>query len=312
MMAADAGSKPTPLAFKAQPLRGSKDEPEVSGSRLVATTTAPAPPTQTSEEDVDKLELLHPELDAYTFRFEDALLDEIRDSYHHELATLLENPKNQYLFQGGQSHRAKVGKSGSYFALSFEDYPLLWFSNNDAQTYAIFRRFFEALAIEEEIRKLIDYQKRIVMYCGFLVIGDRAPAAQWHCDYAPGANAFTLITPLFELEPGHGHLLYKLGAGAQRYRYTLNEAILFGEKTAHTTEPYPPSAKKRVLVSLTFGTDKIEYWPHLKESLDTQAQYFMLPCGHVYGSCKCLKTSMLGRLSRWVQQRIVPISEITS
>jgi hypothetical protein len=265
-----------------------------------------------SEEDVNSLQLLHPELDAYTFQFEDALLDEIRDSYHSELAPLLENPQNQYLFEGGRTHRVRMGKSAPYFALSFENYPLLWISNNDAQTYAIFRRFFDALAIENEIRKLVDYRQNIIMYCGFLVVGDRAPAAQWHSDYAADANAFTLITPLFEPDPGHGNLLYKLGNQSQRYQYTLGEAIFFGEKTAHTTEPYAPSTKKRILVSMTFGTDKLEYWPQLQQSLDTQAQYFVLPCGHVYGSCKCLHTSILERLNRWVYQRIVPTSEITS
>lgn len=258
------------------------------------------------------MKLLHPDLDAYTVEFEDSLLDEIRGSYQCELAAILENPRNQYLFQGGQTHRVRIGKTGAYFALSFESYPLLWFSNNDAKTYGIFRRFFDALAIESEIRELVDCREGIVVYCGFLVVGDRAPAAQWHNDYAPGANAFTLITPLFELEPGHGHLLYKVGDQAQRYEYRKNEAIFFGEKTAHTTEPYAPSDKKRILVSMTFGTDKLEYWPHLKESLDTQAQYFVLPCGHVYGTCDCLKPSTLGRLSRWVQQRLVPISEITA
>ena len=263
------------------------------------------------------MKLLHPQLDAYTVRFKESLLDEIRDSYHRELAPVLKNPRNQYLFQGGRTHRARIGKSGSYFALSFESYPLLWFSNNDADTYAIFRRFFNSLALENEIRKLVDCREKVILYCGFLVIGDRAPSPQWHCDYAPGANAFTLITPLFELDPGHGHLLYRPGEGAsevpaQRYQYTPGEAIFFGEKTAHTTEPYAPSTKKRILVSLTFGTDKLEYWPHLKESLDTQAQYFVLPCGHVYGSCKCLKTSMLASLGRWVQRRIVPVSDITS
>lgn len=262
--------------------------------------------------DSDSLKLLHPELDAYTFRFEEALLDEIRESYRRRLAPLLESPQNQYLFEGGRTHRVRVGKSAPYFALSFESYPLLWLSNNDAETYALFRRFFDSLGIEEEVRKLVDYREKIIMYCGFLVIGDRAPASQWHCDYTPDANAFTLITPLFELEPGHGHLLYKLGNETQRYQYTLGEAIFFGEKTAHTTEPYEPSEKKRILLSMTFGTDKIEYWPQLKETLDTQAEYFVLPCGHVYGTCKCLKTSMLERLIRWAYQRIVPTSEITS
>ena len=257
------------------------------------------------------LKLLHPELDARTFQFEEALLDEIRESYLNRLSPLFEDPENQYLFQGGRSHRVKVGESAPYFALSYESYPLLWVSNNDAQTYALFRRFFDAIGIESEIRGLVDHQEKIVMYCGFLVVGDRAPAAQWHCDYAPDANAFTLITPLFDLEPEHGHLLYKLGGQTERYQYKLGEAIFFGEKTPHTTEPYEPSVKKRILVSMTFGTDKLEYWPQLRETLDSQAQYFVLPCGHVYGSCECLKTSPLERLSRWVYQRLVPISEIS-
>lgn len=255
---------------------------------------------------------LHPELDAYTFRFDNALLDEIRDSYLQQLAPILDNPKNQYLFEGGRSHRATIGASAPYLALSFESYPLLWLSNNNQEIYQVFRRFFEASGLEEHIRSFVDYKESIVMYCGFLVVGNRAPAAQWHCDYAPGANAFTLITPLFELEPGHGHLLYKLGSQTERYEYTLGEAIFFGDKTAHCTEPYPPSNSKRVLVSMTFGTDKLEYWPQLKETLESQARYFMLPCGHVFGSCECLDSSMLERLGRWFYRRIVPTSEIIS
>ena len=120
-----------------------------------------------------------------------------------------------------------------------------------------------------------------------------------------------MITPLFELDSSHGHLFYKLGEQTQRYEYTLGEGVLFGDKTAHTTEPYEPSAEKRILLSMTFGTDKLEYWPQLKESLDTQAQYFVLPCGHVYGTCKCLKTSRLERLNHWVFQRFSPTSDIT-
>lgn len=257
------------------------------------------------------LKLLHPELDAYTFRFEDALLDEIRDSYRRELAGLLEDPRQHFLFEGGRSHRARLGPSASYFASSFDDYPLLWVSNNNEETYGIFRRFFDSLEIETEIRKLVDHREKIIVYCGFLVVGDRAPATHWHNDFAPGANAFTLITPLFELAPGHGHLLYKLRDETLRYQYIKNEAIFFGEKTSHTTEPYEPSDKKRVLVSLTFGTDKLEYWPRLKASLDSQAQYFKLPCGHVFGRCDCVKTSLPERLTRWLHQRLVPISEIS-
>ncbi len=258
------------------------------------------------------MNLLHPQLDATTFAFDGALLDEIRDAYRRELSTVLENPQNQYLFKGGRSHRARIGPTGSYFVQSYESYPLLWVSNNDAETHAMFRRFFDRLAMEGEIRKRIDCRERVVMYCGFLVVGDRAPAAQWHNDYAPGAPAYTLITPLFDLEPEHGHLLYEVGEETRRYEYRLNEAIFFGEKTAHSTEPYAPSSKKRVLLSLTFGTDKLEYWPQLRESLESQAPYFILPCGHVYGDCGCLRSSLWERLGRWAHDRFAPVSHIPS
>ena len=253
---------------------------------------------------------LHRSLDAYTFQFENSLLDEIRDSYNRELASILDNPHNQYLFQGGKSHRARIGKSASYFALSFESYPLLWLSNNNAETYALFRRLFDALCLENRFKSLVDHEQNIVMYCGFFVVGDRAPASQWHNDYAESANAFTLITPLFEPEPGHGNLLYKIGDQTRVYEYSLGEAIVFGEKTAHSTEPYEPSAKKRILVSMTFGTDKLTYWPQLQQSLDSQAQYFVLPCGHVYGTCDCVKTSILKSLGLWIQKRLLPTTEI--
>ena len=255
---------------------------------------------------------LHPDLDAYTFRFQDDLLNEIRGSYLQKLAPILENPQNQYLFEGGRSHRATLCASAPYFALSFESYPLLWISNNNQEIYQIFRRFFEASGLAEHARRLVDYRESIVMYCGFLVVGNRAPAAHWHCDYAPGANAFTLITPLFELEPEHGHLLYKLGSQTERYEYPLGKAIFFGDRTAHCTEPYLPSDSKRVLVSMTFGTDKLEYWPLLKETLESQARYFMLPCGHIFGRCDCLRPSVLERLGRRLYQRLVPTSVITS
>ena len=90
-------------------------------------------------KDSSSLKLLHKDLDAYTFQFDETLLDEVRDSYNRELAILLDRPGNQYLFQGGKNHKVRMGKSAPYFALSFESYPLLWTSNNNEHTYGMFR-----------------------------------------------------------------------------------------------------------------------------------------------------------------------------
>ena len=243
---------------------------------------------------MEKLVQLSDELNAFTVQFHDSLLDEIRSSYKQELHAILTNPENQHIFEGGTRKGGSVGQNNTeYFLLSYGTYPLFWLSGNTEKTYQIYRRFFDALEIEDEIKLLVDHQEKIVMYCGFLVIGNRAPSSLWHVDYRPGANAYTLITPLFEPAPDHGNLLYKDNDELDRiYPYELGKAIIFGEQFIHSTEPYNLSKEIRVLVSMTFGTDKIEYWDILEKTIGNQSSYFILPCGHVAGTCHC-RTSAL-------------------
>ncbi|PKL76342.1 MAG: hypothetical protein CVV27_10760 [Candidatus Melainabacteria bacterium HGW-Melainabacteria-1] len=239
------------------------------------------------------------QLNAFTCRFDSALLDEIRASYQHELSGFLADPAHRGLFTGGQLIRQAVTEPLSeYYIFSYADYALLWFSSNTAQTYAMFRRFFDALQIEDDLKRLVDHRERIVMYCGFFVIGDRALDYMWHYDYLPNTHAYTLITPLFELEPEQGHLLYQLGPESMgKYSYAMNEAIVFGEGFRHSTEPYAQTDNLRVLVSMTFGTDKLEYWGALRNVVAAQSNYFLMPCGHVGGSCRCLIEIFQKRLS---------------
>lgn len=126
------------------------------------------------------------------------------------------------------------------------------------------------------------------MYCGFFVVGNRLHKENWHVDYLEGSNAYTLITPLFDLAASHGHLLYKDARGdIQKHHYQLNEAIVLGERFNHSTECYEKSDTIRVLVSFTIGTDKPEYWDILKRTIGTQSNFICLPCGHLKGTCKC-------------------------
>ena len=112
----------------------------------------------------------------------------------------------------------------------------------------------------------------------------------WHIDYLPGANAYTLLTPLFHRETAHGHLLYRdKDKTKKRHAYRPNEALIVGDYFSHATEPYPKSAEPRVLLSLTFGTDKFDHWPALKQTIDSQSEFFILPCGHESGTCHCLE-----------------------
>lgn len=241
--------------------------------------------------ELQRLSQVGPHLNAYTFGFADTALDEVRRLYRDSVAAAMEAPENQHLFAGGR----RIGgvlehERGSFFVLSYREAPLLWVSANDAATYAVFKRAFEALDIADDVKQLVDYKSDITVYGGFYVVGRQLPEEAWHVDYRPGANAYTLLTPLFEIAPGQGNLLYRDAAGeATTYTYRLGEGIIVGEHFSHTTEPYDESGSLRVLLSLTFGTDMLQYWSILGETVGTQSTYVILPCGHERSDCSCVQ-----------------------
>lgn len=237
-----------------------------------------------------KFQQLAPNLNAYRFTFDDSLLEDIRRLYVHSLAGGLSAPQNGFLLEGSAPLDITINSAGNSFHLrSYGKSPLLWISSNDQQTYGVFKRFCDALEISEDIKRLVDYRDDLVMYCGFYVVGNRLHKENWHVDYYDGSNAYTFITPLFELDASHGNLLYKdEQGGIRKYHYKLNEAIVFGEQFHHSTECYQPTDKLRVLVSFSIGTDKPEYWSALKHTVGTQSKFMYLPCGHLKDTCGCI------------------------
>lgn len=237
-----------------------------------------------------KLKPLKENLNAYTFYFDPSLLDELKESYRNELYDYLNHHSNSSLFHGNKVICQIL--NANYLMASYKEYPLLWLSSNSENSYQLFHRFFMQLAIESDLKELVDYHEQIVMYCGFFVIGNRAPYHHWHVDYQPGANAYTLITPLFSLSEEHGHLAYKIDKEHRDiYRYRSGEAIVFGDRFSHATEIYSPTNHLRILVSMTFGTDKLEYWEIIKKTVTNQSLYIIMPCGHVKDCCQCLEES---------------------
>ena len=231
-----------------------------------------------------------PDLNAFTLKFDEDLLDDIRALYRRDIHPFIRDRRTSGSWRAGKSFVSQSRNPGSqYFVVSYGHNPLLWVSCNTAETHALYRRFFDRLAIEPLLGQFVDHDRHLVMYCGFLVIGDRAPSPKWHLDYAAGANAYTLITPLFELEPGHGHLLDRIGRDEiATYRYAVGDAIVFGDHFYHSTQPYDRAGRARVLVSMTFGTDKLKDWPLLEQTIGEQSNYLVLPCGHEAGTCRCL------------------------
>jgi hypothetical protein len=237
-----------------------------------------------------KLDQIAENVNAYTLRFDGHLLDEVRSLWEQVAGPTLSDPANAHLLAGGKRVDLELGSGESrLYVTSFGEAPLLWLSNDNDQTYAIFERFFRSLEIDDDVKELVDHDERIQVYCGFFVVGNVAEQSKWHVDYQDGANGYTLITPLYELDEQHGHLIYQdANEKLYRYVYEMDELVLFGEGFPHTTEPYPKTEKLRVLLSLTLGTDKLEHWEAL-QSIAGQSRYMRLPCGHVRGTCACLE-----------------------
>jgi len=238
------------------------------------------------------------DLNAYTVAFDPALLEELRAVYAEAIAGYLIREEGRDLLGGGKP--VAVGWEHYPYKFRVTSYghaPLLWISNDNLAAYQLFERFFRSLDVVDEIKSLVDFEQNIVLYCGFFVVGDHLDRPAWHVDYFEGANAYTLITPLFDLESGHGRLLFRDDSDREPqfpkigiYSYRVGEAIVVGEGFAHSTEPYRATGSLRVLASLTFGTDKLEYWKVLKQTAGKQSNFMILPCGHRMGNCSCLES----------------------
>lgn len=237
-----------------------------------------------------RLKKLSPGLNVYTVTYDASLLDRLRKVFTTSLLQGLSAEKNVDLLSGDSNVNLEISdRKLQFHILSYGNAPLLWISNNNVRTYNIFKSFLQSLDIIDDIKELVDFKKDLRMYCGFFVVGNKMDRETWHVDYHNGANAYTLITPLFELDESHGNLMYKdEHMKVKTHDYKMNEAVIFGDNFHHATEPYEKTDQLRVMVSMTIGTDKIEYWSILKETIGSQSNFMILPCGHQKGTCHCL------------------------
>jgi hypothetical protein len=111
---------------------------------------------------MSRLTRLAPGLNAFTFRFDGRVLDEVRASYAKEIAPFIGHPDNRSLLAGGVGYRRPLPSAPErYLIVSYGTHPLLWVSNNNAETHRLFRRCFRSLRIEEEVGRLVDCRRGV-------------------------------------------------------------------------------------------------------------------------------------------------------
>ena len=159
-----------------------------------------------------------------------------------------------------------------------------WESACSFKSFKLFNDLFKKLIASKGLQMAashIDFNERIIMYSGFIVIRSRCTAPSFHDDWFPecGTNAFTLLTPI--IHPSDGpNLLFKDSDGVDRkYKYEPGKGIVFSNKFIHSTD-VGVSSSPSFLLSMVFGTDRMKYWEAISETAANQGKVYRLPSGH--------------------------------
>lgn len=154
-----------------------------------------------------------------------------------------------------------------------------WISPNSVAAYDVFHSAFRRLGIATHVEPYLDLDTEVRLYGGFLVVRSACAEPDFHLDWNKTNNeAFTLITPVTDNTADFGLLYRTLKGEIAEYDYQPGEAIIFGDHFIHSTRP-GQSDEPVVLLSFTFGTDKMEHWHKIERTAGGQSKMVRRPDG---------------------------------
>lgn len=155
-----------------------------------------------------------------------------------------------------------------------------WISPDTLDAFRFFQSRFERLGIAAHVRPWLDLESCVRMYSGFLVTRSRCEAPDFHVDWQDtGLQAFTLLTPITDNADQFGLLYKRCDGEVAAYSYRMGKALIFGDDFLHSTQP-GLSLLPVALLSFTFGSDRMEYWPRIAVTAANQGNLVRLPDGH--------------------------------
>ena len=175
---------------------------------------------------------------------------------------------------------AEMGESDYFTKSPGWSSDIEWISNDSFRSYGVFNRCFNRLGLANSFSNVVDCESNLILYCGFFVRRSSCDGYNFHLDWSDACknNAFTLIAPLLHPEGSPGLVYRDLRGSIRKYTYRTNRAIVFGSGFVHSTD-LGSAESPSVLLSLTFGTDKMEHWGEVSKSVVSQSRLFRLPCG---------------------------------
>jgi hypothetical protein len=154
-----------------------------------------------------------------------------------------------------------------------------WISAKSVAAFAAFESSFDRLGVAAHVEPFLDLDQSVRLYCGFLVVRSVCKGPDFHVDWIDTNNeAFTLLTPVTENCAGFGLLYKKLDGTFGEYDYKLGEGLIIGDDFLHSTKP-GLSVEPVVLLSFTFGTDKMRHWDKIARTAASQGDLVRRPDG---------------------------------
>ncbi|MDB4346382.1 hypothetical protein OAA48_00875 [bacterium] len=174
----------------------------------------------------------------------------------------------------------ELNKSDYYTVSPAWNSDIEWISNDSFRSYQVFFDCFKRLGLAKAFSPFVDCKTNLILYCGFFVRRSRCSDYNFHVDWLEGCNnnAFTLIAPLLQSESSPGLAYHDLHGSIKNYSYRADRAIVFGSGFIHSTD-LGTAESPTVLLSLTFGTDKMEHWGEISKTAAIQSRLIRLPCG---------------------------------
>ena len=156
-----------------------------------------------------------------------------------------------------------------------------WISNNSFRSYGVFNECFNKLQLSKITKQYVEYEEKMILYAGFFVSRSTCSDFNFHHDWIKSTqnNAFTLITPLIHPKDGIDLLYTDFDGKVRKYQYEFGKGIVFGSDFLHSTEK-GNSTSPSVLVSMTFGTDKMNLWEPISKTVLNQGNLVRLPNGN--------------------------------
>ena len=156
---------------------------------------------------------------------------------------------------------------------------IVWISQSDLRSYEYFEDLFRRMRVAETVADNVDYDKSIVLYSGFFVTRTRCSSPDYHRDWVECENnAFTYLGPVSS-NCGELGLVYQNARGQQgNYAYRIGKGLVFGDHFLHATAPGEARATT-VLLSFTFGTDRMDKWDNIARTAAAQGMFYRQPDG---------------------------------